>query len=428
MLGDEQGVAFSEMSICEAHIEIGQLKLARRECNDAAQGFSLSKSNDVFKEVQVLLARIDLAEGDAHAALTRLNHVLDHGAADMPQRQVGTIYRVRARTYAAMGEYHAAFDDISEYLRRYTSENDLDRRLHAVAQRARFETDRQIERNTSLQHELKLSEENAARRTQQLRLTVIVIVVGLIGIALLIYVLLSNLRYRRVLIQLAEQDGLTGLPNRRQIIKLAEAALKAAASAGRPVTIGLLDLDHFKSINDRSGHAVGDRVLKEFSELGRGLLRAGDFLGRWGGEEFLLVLPDTALDAAVDATDRLRAATLLIDLPESAGDLQCRSCDRPWLPFSRSDHWLRRHGTLSGEESRAGRGAYRSGKLSIRCDRRSNGFATPRCGYRCVGVDPTPCGPTVFSHTVRSNPVSPRAPNYRRGVRALQSRPANRAS
>ncbi|MDP9011486.1 MAG: GGDEF domain-containing protein [Pseudomonadota bacterium] len=321
MLGDEQGIAFTQMSICEAHIEIGQLQLARRECDDAANAFAMSKSNDVFKQSQALLARIDLAEGNAHAALIRLNRVLDHAAADLPQRQVGAIYHVRARAYAATGDFHAAFDDISEYLRRYTSENDQDRRLHAVIQRARFETDRQIERNASLQHELKLSEENSARRTQQLRLTVIIIAIGSIGIALLIYILLTNLRYRRVLVRLAEQDGLTGLPNRRHVTNLAQAALNAAVSTGRPVTIGLLDLDHFKNINDRCGHAVGDRVLTEFAELGRGLLRAGDVLGRWGGEEFLLVLPATALDAAVEATDRLRAAALRIELPESAGGL-----------------------------------------------------------------------------------------------------------
>ena len=321
MLGDAQGIAFAEMSTCEGHIELGQLTLARRECDDAARAFAASKSNDVFKQSQALLARVDLAEGDAHAALTRLNHVLDHGATDLPQRQVGAIYDARARAYAATGEFHAAFDDISEYLRRYKSENDLDRKLHAVIQRARFETDRQIERNASLRHELKLSEENSARRTQQLRFTVIVIVIGSVGIALLIYVLLTNLRYRRVLVRLAEQDGLTGLPNRRHVINLAHAALDAAVSSGRPVTIGLIDLDHFKNVNDRCGHAVGDRVLTEFADLGRGLLRAGDVLGRWGGEEFLLVLPATALDAAVEATDRLRAAALLIELPESAGGL-----------------------------------------------------------------------------------------------------------
>lgn len=320
-LGDDQGVAFAEMSTCEAHIELGQLNAARRECDEAMHAFALSRSTDVFKESEFLLARVDLAEGNARGALGRLNNVLDHDATDLPQRKVGAIYRARAVARAALGDYRGAFDDLNQYLRRYTSENDLDRRLQAVAQRARFETDRQIERNASLQHDLNLSEENVVRRTQQLRATEVIIGIGMISVALLIYVLLSTLRYRRTLTRLAEQDGLTGLPNRRQIIKLAEAVLKAAASDGQPVTIGLLDLDHFKTINDQFGHAVGDRVLREFSDLGRGLLRHGDVIGRWGGEEFLLVLPSTALDAAVEVTDRLRAAALLIELPESSDRL-----------------------------------------------------------------------------------------------------------
>jgi len=121
--------------------------------------------------------------------------------------------------------------------------------------------------------------------------------------------------------RLANQDALTGLPNRRCTAALASAALHMTVVRHRPVTIALLDLDHFKSINDRCGHAVGDHVLEEFARLARQELRSSDTLGRWGGEEFLLVLPDTPLGTAIAVIQRMRSATADIELPISARGL-----------------------------------------------------------------------------------------------------------
>ena len=112
--------------------------------------------------------------------------------------------------------------------------------------------------------------------------------------------LIANLRYRRNLVRLAEQDSLTGLPNRRRTGEIATTALSSATIRHQPVTIALIDLDHFKSINDRCGHVLGDQVLKEFGKLTRKVLRTSNTLGRWGGEEFLLILPDAPLDTATN--------------------------------------------------------------------------------------------------------------------------------
>ena len=75
-----------------------------------------------------------------------------------------------------------------------------------------------------------------------------------------------------------------------------------------PVAVAVVDLDHFKSINDRFGHAMGDAVLKRFGELARSMLRDGDLVGRLGGEEFALLLPETGLPQALEIVERLRAA------------------------------------------------------------------------------------------------------------------------
>jgi diguanylate cyclase (GGDEF)-like protein len=89
-----------------------------------------------------------------------------------------------------------------------------------------------------------------------------------------------------------------------------------------PVTIALIDMDHFKAINDRWGHATGDHVLKEFALIGREALRESDTLGRWGGEEFLLVMPETPLEFALSSLERLRALVFAIRLPSSGSGLR----------------------------------------------------------------------------------------------------------
>jgi diguanylate cyclase (GGDEF)-like protein len=102
--------------------------------------------------------------------------------------------------------------------------------------------------------------------------------------------------------RLAGTDALTGLPNRRSFM---EAAAQAAARQSEPLALLMLDLDHFKTINDRYGHAVGDRVLQVTAERCRQALRDGDVIARIGGEEFAVLLPATGLDGARLVADRL---------------------------------------------------------------------------------------------------------------------------
>lgn len=108
--------------------------------------------------------------------------------------------------------------------------------------------------------------------------------------------------------RLAVSDELTGLPNRRAMLSALETSTTHARRGILPVTIALLDLDHFKQVNDTLGHATGDRVLKEFADVAKHLLREGDLFGRWGGEEFLLVLPGATLVTAQPLLTRLQAA------------------------------------------------------------------------------------------------------------------------
>jgi diguanylate cyclase (GGDEF)-like protein len=104
----------------------------------------------------------------------------------------------------------------------------------------------------------------------------------------------------------AATDALTGHWNRRALDEVLKQQLERRASSGRPFSILMLDIDFFKSINDEFGHMVGDDVLRAFAQRLREFLRAGDFCARFGGEEFVVILPDTPLAKAMDIGERIR--------------------------------------------------------------------------------------------------------------------------
>ena len=121
--------------------------------------------------------------------------------------------------------------------------------------------------------------------------------------------------YKRIE-ELAELDELTGASNRRSIMRMLEEEIARAERSGSPCSVALIDLDYFKRINDAYGHPTGDEVLRTFSITMFANIRSVDRFGRYGGEEFLLVLPDMDTNSAARALDRLRA--IVADLEWSA--------------------------------------------------------------------------------------------------------------
>ncbi|MDO9286578.1 MAG: diguanylate cyclase [Aquabacterium sp.] len=108
--------------------------------------------------------------------------------------------------------------------------------------------------------------------------------------------------------RLAHTDALTSVVNRRRFTELAADELSRASRHGQPLALLMMDLDHFKAVNDRFGHAGGDEVLRAFVDIAHGVMRQGDVLARVGGEEFAALLPQTTLEGALALAQRLRQA------------------------------------------------------------------------------------------------------------------------
>lgn len=239
-----------------------------------------------------LLARVRLARGDAAGALAlclQRRAVLDDALRDevTPPIDRVDLLRTGAEAAAAVGDHarahallHEAFGLYEQLLGRAARSRRLSLQItHRLAQA-------EWERDSARQMAAALEGLNASLRAEAA----------------------ENERLKRQLIAHAMEDPLTGLPNRRHLFDAARRLFAAQARRGGPLTVAVIDLDHFKQVNDRHGHDAGDAVLCGFADLLRRSVRASDIACRYGGEEFVLVM--SGVDAERVA-ERLRETLAL---------------------------------------------------------------------------------------------------------------------
>ena len=143
----------------------------------------------------------------------------------------------------------------------------------------------------------------------------------------------------------ATTDRLTGLPNRAHLEEHLTSEVQRMGNGGRPSLLGIIDVDNFKRVNDEFGHLVGDRVLREVAQVLRTTLRGHDLVGRWGGEEFLILLTDTDASATEPVLQRLRQGLAQRDFGIGRGVTV--SGGVAWFREGESlDEWLTRADTL----------------------------------------------------------------------------------
>ncbi|MFP5246625.1 MAG: diguanylate cyclase [Thermoanaerobaculia bacterium] len=220
-----------------------------------------------------------------------------------------------ALAYAGAGRWPDAY-------RMRTANAELQRRLaeklreeHTSRLRVQFDAEKKEQENHALI-------EKSAADARIRGLQNVILVLGGAIIAVLIYLAFRSVRDARRMRTMAMTDELTRLPNRRSLFALADAELQRARTLDQPLTVAALDIDFFKRINDRYGHAAGDTVLRRVSQACRTALRGSDAIGRTGGEEFIALLPATRERDALAIAERLRAAVEAIDLSDIAPELR----------------------------------------------------------------------------------------------------------
>ncbi|MFZ5656300.1 MAG: diguanylate cyclase [Pseudomonadota bacterium] len=296
----------AELGIASARISKGEPEAALAALERARADFA--SINDTSNA-----GMLALLEGQARAALDQDAAALAAFARaeqafrrERNDRYLAMLYPERAKVLERSGRPGEALADFKRYvaLRKKLLEARTDQRTLMLRQQ--FDARQRELENLQLRREKTLRDQQFAALERAGRWQAGAIMLGGVLFALLAgFAVRQVVRTRRLRV-LALTDELTGVANRRRIELVAEEAVATALAHGRPLCLITFDIDYFKRINDSFGHLAGDEVIARVAEACQQALRQNDAIGRTGGEEFLVVLPDTGIDAAVQVGERLR--------------------------------------------------------------------------------------------------------------------------
>ncbi len=312
-VGDREGEAIARDELAMSQAGVGQLDSALAGNSEALRALAQVHSPRRLAQMQMhraqLLLRLKRA-GEALPLIERARPVALQ-ANDL-QMQV-QFHDVAANVLAAVGRYQLAFEESEreqQVQQRRTSQL-VTQQL--AAQRGRLESELLTRENSLLRSEADASQRALEQANRAARLRGVTIGLAVLFILCGAYALWHQRELLKRISRMAETDPLTGVPNRRQVIEMGQRLMMRCYQDGRPYAMLLLDLDGFKQINDRHGHAAGDKALCSVAQTLRRSLRPGDHLGRYGGEEFAVILPDTDADEAARVAERLRAAVASLE-------------------------------------------------------------------------------------------------------------------
>ena len=303
------------LGLAEAQINLGQGEAGLRTLERARAGFAARHDGSSEDSLQLLTGQALARQGRHAEALAHYRQALPLIKRNGNDRYLAMLYKAQATSLEAMGHDAAALSDYKQY-------TELELRLQG---KMRLQQGRLLEYEYEIRRgefeNRRLRNESATKQQQVQALERVrhwqwmTIVLGGLLLALLTSLAWRHGRTSRRLSRESLIDPLTGISNRAAIEAEAIRALERAPRKGGAMSLLMLDLDHFKAINDRHGHAAGDRVLRAAADAWHTVLRGRDPLGRIGGEEFVVVCADTTLEQALVVAERLREATaaLLFD-------------------------------------------------------------------------------------------------------------------
>ena len=307
-IGDAVGIGFIDKMQGDIDMSAGHPELALPMFDRAKTAFQRF-------EIPDMLLRASIGRSEALTGLQR------HSAA---QKELDSVDALRRKldNAALDADYFQASLHLLEVSREFERALGVSKSLAAAQQRLFSEDHRKAanelqERFETRRREAEIAllreQQQTAKSQRWLLVTSLALSVVVLG-GMMAY-LRQQRRVRQRLASLAARDDLTGLPNRRSILEAARQVHLARGKSSEMACVAMLDIDHFKSVNDTYGHDVGDAALRMFSSVCGEGLRDRDVLGRFGGEEFLLVLPGAQLSSLAAVFDRLRAGLRSVAVP-----------------------------------------------------------------------------------------------------------------
>ncbi|WP_413290014.1 diguanylate cyclase [Bdellovibrio sp. HCB337] len=280
---------------------------------DKALAF-LQRALKVFEEKGLVKnqAQVHLEIANAYRQLKLYPHATralekteDLFGAQVSLSQKADLAEQQTLLFKEQGRWQEAYRKLTEF-QKYSEEHILKQKEEQLLRQqlkfeiARKENDNLILRRENELKEQKLQDSNRIRALQVSVMALVAALCSLVGVFLI-----RQVRVARKMRTLAHTDELTKIANRRHVITYGEEMLKQCRELNLPFSVLLLDIDFFKKVNDNFGHAIGDIVLSKTAEICASVLRKGDCIGRFGGEEFLVILPASSPQQAAEIADRI---------------------------------------------------------------------------------------------------------------------------
>ena len=319
----------SDYDAASVHLAMAWPYILRKDFRRALRLIDAARTRFAALDDHVNDDMVALRSGQAHAGLgdhvrALAEYQVAETALDLSgnRRYQALLYRARADSERALGMEEAAIADLERYIEGTESLANAERSQRAALLRYQFDDNHARMENERLASEQALRERQLQALLQARRWQWTAIALAGILLLLLGGLVVRQVARMRGLREMAATDPLTGVANRRSIEQAGEEAIARSRATGLPLSALAIDVDHFKTINDNHGHPCGDQVLARIAHACRDALRHFDLLGRTGGEEFLVLLPDTRLERALSIAERLRTTVAALEFEDIAAGLK----------------------------------------------------------------------------------------------------------
>ncbi|WP_234411317.1 diguanylate cyclase [Rhodanobacter thiooxydans] len=305
--GSRQSVGSALLALAESSNARQRYAEALQQVEGAAAEFQAvaDKSSAGMLALQSAVAHAGLGQHELAAREFDLAEANVRSSRNM--RYLAELYDQRSRNQEALGKPAAALADLRLKMKADAALARMAKTQLTTLMSYQFDTERRELENRKLAADKVLREQQLATLERIRRWQSLAILLAGVLLLLMLWLAWRQLRQSRRLHQLALTDPLTGISNRRHIEDMLHAAVDVARRTQSELAVIMLDIDHFKHVNDSHGHPAGDQALEQLVHVCLDALRQHDRLGRMGGEEFLVVLPDTDLEGGLQVAERLRA-------------------------------------------------------------------------------------------------------------------------
>ncbi|WP_394147227.1 diguanylate cyclase [Shewanella atlantica] len=299
--GSIRGASTIAVNMSGTLLKLNRIDEAKQYLNEANQ--TIKPDDEAFYSFMKLFeAQVHLMQADPAQALVELEEAKAAFSRVKNTRGMAQLLLLESQTFSTQQNWKQAFASLEQYL---VLHNELDAKLQSnrtTEMRTRFNTKRIETENERLVEHQRIKEHELEIMQQNKLLQYVVLVLAFIIILIISLFAFKQAQKSKLLEVLAMTDHLTQLPNRRHTYATGE---KLFSITPPSLAIILFDADNFKSINDNYGHDIGDKTLIKLAKISRDHMRKSDLVGRVGGEEFLIILPDTTLEQASEIAERL---------------------------------------------------------------------------------------------------------------------------